>query len=142
VYIVAGLGNPGIRYADTRHNIGFVVLDMLAERLGIKIKKVKHKAILGEGIFAGEKVVLAKPQTYMNLSGESILALKNWYKVEDSGLIIIYDDIDLDVGVLRIRDSGSAGTPQWYEKYYLPVKQPELSQSPAGHRRTPSKLGS
>ncbi|NLJ41616.1 MAG: aminoacyl-tRNA hydrolase [Clostridiales bacterium] len=110
MYIVAGLGNPGIRYADTRHNIGFVVLDMLAERLGIKIKKIKHKAILGEGIFAGEKVVLAKPQTYMNLSGESILALKNWYKVEDSELIIIYDDIDLDVGVLRIRDSGSAGT--------------------------------
>jgi PTH1 family peptidyl-tRNA hydrolase len=110
VYIIAGLGNPGPRYANTRHNIGFIALDMLAEKLGIKVTKIKHKALIGEGTLAGEKIILAKPQTYMNLSGESILDLKSWYKVEDSRIIIIYDDIDLDVGVLRIRPSGSAGT--------------------------------
>ncbi|MFY9176598.1 MAG: aminoacyl-tRNA hydrolase [Caldicoprobacterales bacterium] len=110
MYIIAGLGNPGPRYANTRHNIGFIALDMLAEKLGIKVTKIKHKALIGEGTLAGEKIILAKPQTYMNLSGESILDLKSWYKVEDSRIIIIYDDIDLDVGVLRIRPSGSAGT--------------------------------
>ena len=110
MYIIAGLGNPGLRYANTRHNIGFIALDMLADKLGIEIKKAKHKALIGEGTLAGEKIVLAKPQTYMNLSGESILDIRNWYKVEDSRIIVIYDDIDLDVGVLRIRPSGSAGT--------------------------------
>lgn len=110
MYIIAGLGNPGTRYANTRHNIGFITLDMLAEKLGIEVKKAKHKALIGEGTFAGEKILLAKPQTYMNLSGESILDLRNWYKAEDSRIIIIYDDIDLDVGVLRIRPMGSAGT--------------------------------
>lgn len=110
MYIIAGLGNPGLRYANSRHNVGFITLDMLAKKLGIKVKKAKHKALIGEGTYAGEKILLAKPQTYMNLSGESILDLRNWYKVEDSRIIIIYDDIDLDVGVLRIRASGSAGT--------------------------------
>lgn len=110
MYIIAGLGNPGTRYATTRHNIGFIVIDMLAQKLGIEVKRIKHKALIGEGTFQGEKIVLAKPQTYMNLSGESILDLRNWYKVEDSKIIIIYDDIDLDVGVLRIRTAGSAGT--------------------------------
>lgn len=110
MWIIAGLGNPGLRYARTRHNIGFIVLDMLAEKLGIEVKKIKHKALVGEGTYEGQKILLAKPQTYMNLSGESILDLKNWYKLEDSRIIVIYDDIDLDVGVLRIRASGSAGT--------------------------------
>ncbi len=110
MWIIAGLGNPGLRYARTRHNIVFIVLDMLAEKLGIEVKKIKHKALVGEGTYEGQKILLAKPQTYMNLSGESILDLKNWYKLEDSRIIVIYDDIDLDVGVLRIRASGSAGT--------------------------------
>lgn len=110
MYIIVGLGNPGLRYANTRHNIGFITLDMLAEDLGIKVRKTKHKALIGEGTFEGEKVVLAKPQTYMNLSGESVLELRDWYKVENSDIIVIYDDIDLDVGILRIRSFGSAGT--------------------------------
>ena len=110
MYIIAGLGNPGLRYANSRHNIGFIALDMLADKLGIEVKKAKHKALIGEGFYQGEKILLAKPQTYMNLSGESILDLRNWYKVKDSRIIIIYDDIDLDVGVVRIRPSGSAGT--------------------------------
>jgi len=110
MYIIAGLGNPGSKYHGTRHNIGFYVVDLLAETYGIKINKIRHKAILGEGSIGQEKVVLAKPQTFMNLSGESLLSLKQWYKPENHEIIIIYDDIDLDPGVLRIRPSGSAGT--------------------------------
>lgn len=110
MYIIAGLGNPGPQYQATRHNVGFVVIDMLSESFGISLNKIKHKALLGEGYIGNEKVVLAKPQTYMNASGESILDLKNWYKVENSHIIVVYDDIDLNVGVLRIRPSGSAGT--------------------------------
>ena len=110
MFIIAGLGNPGDKYQGTRHNIGFYVVDLLAKVHGIKFNKVKHKAVLGEGYIGEEKVVLAKPQTYMNLSGESLLALKQWYKPEDNQIIVIYDDIDLESGILRIRPSGSAGT--------------------------------
>lgn len=110
MYIIAGLGNPGKKYQRTRHNIGFIVIDMLAEAYGIKVNKIRHKAVIGEGIIGGQRVVLAKPQTYMNLSGQSLLDMKNWYKVEDSRIIVVYDDVDLDVGVLRIRPKGSAGT--------------------------------
>ncbi|HZK34532.1 MAG TPA: aminoacyl-tRNA hydrolase [Bacillota bacterium] len=110
MYIVVGLGNPGNKYQGTRHNIGFHVIDILAQAHGININKIKHKAIVGEGMIAGKKVVLAMPQTFMNRSGESLLALRQWYKQEDSKIILVYDDIDLPSGVLRIRPSGSGGT--------------------------------
>jgi len=137
VYIIAGLGNPGLRYANTRHNVGFIVLDMLADKLGIKVTKAKHKALIGEGTLAGEKIVLAKPQTYMNLSGESILELKNWYKVEDSRIIIIYDDIDLDIGVLRIRPSGSAGTHNGMRSIIGQLKSQDFPRVRLGIGRPP-----
>jgi len=137
VYIIAGLGNPGLRYANTRHNVGFIVLDMLADKLGIKVTKAKHKALIGEGTLAGEKIVLAKPQTYMNLSGESILELKNWYKVEDSRIIIIYDDIDLDIGVLRIRPSGSAGTHNGMRSIIEHLKSQDFPRVRLGIGRPP-----
>lgn len=108
--IICGLGNPGREYEQTRHNMGFLTLDLLSEHLGIPIKKIKHKALLGEGFLDGEKVILVKPQTYMNLSGESIRPLMEYYKAEPEDLLVIYDDIDLPVGEIRIRRSGSAGT--------------------------------
>lgn len=110
MYIIAGLGNPGEKYHGTRHNIGFYVIDLLARAHSIKVNKIRHKAIIGEGTIAGEKVVLAKPQTFMNNSGESLLALKQWYKPEYDKIIVVYDDVDLAPGVLRIRPFGSAGT--------------------------------
>jgi len=137
VYIIAGLGNPGLKYANTRHNVGFIVLDMLADKLDIKVSKAKHKALIGEGTFAGEKIVLAKPQTYMNLSGESIVELKNWYKVEDSRIIIIYDDIDLDIGVLRIRPSGSAGTHNGMRSIIEHLKSQDFPRVRLGIGRPP-----
>ncbi len=110
MFIIAGLGNPGREYANTRHNAGFMVIDAIAEKAGISVSEKKHKAIIGKGVFAGEKVVLVKPQTYMNLSGESIREVTDYYKVDaESELIVISDDIDLDVGQLRIRPKGSAG---------------------------------
>lgn len=107
--IIVGLGNPGAKYAGTRHNIGFSVIDELAEKYNISLGDKKHKAIFGKGVIEGEKTILAMPQTFMNLSGESVRELIDYYKCDPSDLIVIYDDIDLDVGKLRIREKGSAG---------------------------------
>jgi PTH1 family peptidyl-tRNA hydrolase len=109
MYLIVGLGNPGSKYAGTRHNVGFEVIDYLADLYNIAVTKVKHKALIGEGIIQGKKVVLAKPQTYMNLSGESIREMKEWYKINNDNIIVIYDDISLEPGKLRIRAKGSAG---------------------------------
>ena len=110
MYIIAGLGNPGRRYENTRHNLGFITLDLLAEKNNIKINKIKHKALVGEGMVSGRKVILVKPQTYMNLSGESLREVFDYYKPEIENFIVVYDDIDLPAGQLRIRKKGSAGT--------------------------------
>ena len=110
MYIIVGLGNPGRRYEHTRHNIGFITVDYLAEKHGIRINKIKHKALVGEGMISGQKVLLVKPQTYMNLSGQSVREILSFYKPEIANLIVVYDDVDLPMGRLRIRPSGSSGT--------------------------------
>ena len=110
MYIVVGLGNPGRKYEHTRHNVGFDVLEILSQKYDIPIRKIRCKSVVGEGTIRGERVVLAQPQTFMNLSGESVVQLLNWYKVDPSKLILVYDDVDLPEGKLRFRPSGSAGT--------------------------------
>lgn len=110
MYVIVGLGNPGKQYDKTRHNVGFDVIDMLAKEYGISVTKIKHKALIGEGRIGTEKVLLVKPQTYMNLSGETLIDIYNYYKVDMENIIVIYDDIDLDVGKIRIRKKGSGGT--------------------------------
>lgn len=110
MYIVAGLGNPGRKYENTKHNVGFITLDFLAEKHNIKINKIKHKALVGEGIISGQKLLLVKPQTYMNLSGNSIREVMEYYKADLDKLVVIYDDVDIPTGKLRIRKKGSAGT--------------------------------
>ena len=110
MYIICGLGNPGQQYEDTRHNMGFKTLDVLSSRLGIPITKLKFKALLGEGMIGSEKVVLVKPQTYMNLSGEALRPIMDFYKETPDHLIVIYDDVDIPLGALRIRPSGSSGS--------------------------------
>lgn len=110
MYVVVGLGNPGKKYEHTRHNVGFDVVDILAQKYDIPLKKLRCKAVVGEGVIGGERVALALPQTFMNLSGESVVQLINWYKPEHSQLIVCYDDVDLPEGKLRFRPSGSAGT--------------------------------
>lgn len=107
--IIVGLGNPTKEYAGTRHNIGFSVITDISDSYGILVDTKKHKALIGKGIIEGEKVILAMPQTYMNLSGESVREILDFYKCGKEDLIVIYDDISLDVGKLRIRTKGSAG---------------------------------
>lgn len=108
--IIAGLGNPTREYENTRHNIGFMAIDALADKYNISVMDCKHKALIGKGVINGTKVVLVKPLTYMNLSGEAVRAVVDYYKVDAaSELIVIYDDINLGVGQLRIRKKGSAG---------------------------------
>lgn len=110
MFIIAGLGNPTLQYEGTRHNAGFDVIDTLAGKYNISVDGRKNRALIGKGIIEGKKVILAKPQTYMNLSGESLGGLVDYYKVdEESEFLVVYDDISLDVGQLRIRKKGSAG---------------------------------
>lgn len=109
MFIIAGLGNPSREYEKTRHNVGFEAIDLLADKLGVNLTDKKHRACCGIGMIGSEKVILSKPQTYMNLSGESIGSMADYYKVEPDHIIVICDDINLEEGQLRIRAKGSAG---------------------------------
>ncbi len=110
MFLIVGLGNPDKKYSGTRHNIGFDVIDVLAGRYNISVREKKHRALCGSGVIEGTKVLLAKPQTYMNLSGESVAELLNFYKLDPEGeLLVIFDDISLAPGNIRVRAKGSAG---------------------------------
>ncbi len=109
MYVILGIGNPGKQYENTKHNIGFISLDFLAASLGVQMNKIKFKALVGEGYLGSEKVLLVKPQTFVNLSGESVAEIMNFYKLPPENLIVIYDDINLDAGRIRIRPKGSDG---------------------------------
>lgn len=110
MYIIVGLGNPSREYVGTRHNVGFEVINILSDRFGVATDYIKHKAVCGKGVIEGNRVLLAMPQTFMNLSGESVRELTDYYKIDvPSELIVIYDDINLDPGRIRIRKAGSAG---------------------------------
>ena len=110
MFVIVGLGNPTNEYAGTRHNVGFDVIDTLADKYNISVTERKSRAFCGKGIIAGQKVLLVKPQTYMNLSGESVRGIVDYFKIDtEAELLVIYDDISLDVGQLRIRKKGSAG---------------------------------
>ena len=110
MYLIVGLGNPESDYSKTRHNMGFNVINKLSEKYGIEVNKSKFKGLVGNGMIEGKKAVLLKPQTFMNLSGESIIEAMNFYKIQENELIVIYDDIDIEPGNIRIRRNGSAGT--------------------------------
>lgn len=110
MFVIVGLGNPGAKYEHTRHNVGFDIIEALARRNKITVDRHKCKAIVGEGMIGGQRAVLCKPQTFMNLSGESVVQLINWYKPEYDQLIVLFDDTDLPSGKVRFRAEGSAGT--------------------------------
>lgn len=108
-WLIVGLGNPDKKYINTRHNVGFEIIDTLASFYNIKVNKVRFKALLGEGIIGKNRVILAKPQTYMNLSGESVRDICDYFNILPENIVVLYDDISLDIGKIRIRKSGSAG---------------------------------
>lgn len=109
MYLVVGLGNPGLKYKNTWHNLGFLCIDYISQEHNISVDKVKFRALIGEGFINGIKVILAKPQTYMNLSGESVREISQYYNIEPKNIIILYDDINLSLGKIRVRSKGSAG---------------------------------
>ena len=109
-FVLVGLGNPGREYRQTRHNVGFMVIDELCKELNVRLTRMQGKALVGSGVLKGSKIILAKPQTFMNLSGLSVVSMVKFYKVPFNQLLVILDDLDLPVGTLRIRpDGGSAG---------------------------------
>lgn len=108
-YVIAGLGNPGKQYENTRHNVGFMAMDFITDRLGISLKRLKFQSLCGDGVLAGKRVLLLKPSTYMNRSGEAVRDALAYYKIPTTRLLVINDDIALDVGRMRIRRSGSDG---------------------------------
>jgi PTH1 family peptidyl-tRNA hydrolase len=108
-FLIVGLGNPGRKYANTRHNVGFMLADRLAERWKIDFNTAQYKSMVGTGRFDNQRIILAKPQTYMNLSGDAVGPLANYYRIPTGNVLVAYDDIDLDFGTLRIRPKGGAG---------------------------------
>ena len=110
MYLIVGLGNPGKEYENTRHNMGFDAINHLSQKLNITVTKEKFKALYGDGMINNEKVILLEPQTYMNLSGEAIKPMLDFYKVDYSNLLVIYDDIDVEPGKVKIRTKGGPGT--------------------------------
>lgn len=109
MYLIAGLGNPDRKYENTRHNVGFKTIDRISEKLGISVTTKKFRAYIGQGFVNGEKVILAKPQTYMNLSGESIREIAEFYDIPPENILVFCDDVYLEMGTMRIREKGSAG---------------------------------
>ena len=141
MFIIAGLGNPTLQYEGTRHNVGFDVIDMLADRYNISVDGRKGRALVGKGIIEGQKVLLVKPQTYMNLSGESLRELVNYYKIdEEHELLVIYDDISLDVGKLRIRAKGSAGGHNGIKNIIAQLGTQEFTRIKIGVGEKPAKM--
>ena len=119
-WIVVGLGNPGSKYDNTRHNAGFRALESYCARSGQKIDRMKFKALAGEGMLGGKRVLFLKPQTFMNLSGEAVRDAASFYKIPPERVIVLSDDVSLDVGTLRVRPKGSAGGPERSEEHHLP----------------------
>ena len=140
MFLIVGLGNPTKQYEKTRHNIGFDVMDALAYKYNISISENKHKALCGKGVIEGMKVVLAKPQTYMNLSGESVAELVNYYKLDpESELIVVFDDISLEPGNIRIRKKGSAGGHNGIKNIIAHVGGPVFPRIKVGVGEKPPK---
>lgn len=139
-YLVVGLGNPGSDYAETRHNAGFMVVDAVAQQTGITLNRVRSKAITGDGKVDGSKVIFAKPQTYMNLSGQAVSGLARFYKVPIQNIIVIHDDMDIPLGTLRIRPNGGAGGQKGIESIINQLGTPEFARIRFGIGRPPGRM--
>ena len=141
MYIIVGLGNPEKKYFTTRHNIGFMTIDTIAEKYNIRVEEAKHKALIGKGVIEGQKVILVKPLTYMNLSGESVREVADYYKVDpESEIIVVYDDISLPVGQLRIRPKGSAGGHNGIKNIIAHLGTEKFMRIKVGVGEKPSKM--
>ena len=134
-WLIVGLGNPGQKYEHTRHNMGFLTVDLLAEQLNVKLNKVKFKSAYNIVRFGGQKCLVMKPQTYMNLSGEAVHEAAQFYKIPADHVLVIYDDVSLPVGKLRVRPTGSAGFPPHQNRHRCPGRG-RCRDDRLGHRRS------
>lgn len=132
MYLIVGLGNPEEEYSNTRHNMGFDTINKIAKQYNIEVNKNKFKGLCGSGIIENKKVILLKPQTYMNLSGESIKETMDFYKIQQENLIIIYDDIDLEAGIIKIRKKGGPGTHNGMKSVISNIKTQEYARVRVG----------
>ncbi len=139
-HLIIGLGNPGKEYADTRHNLGFRVVDELARRYGLSFGKKERKAVVATGVILGKKVILAKPQTYMNLSGEAVRSLVDFYKVELPRILVISDDLDIPLGTIRMRKAGGAGGQGGMKNVIQHLGTQEFNRVRLGIGRPPGKM--
>lgn len=138
--MIVGLGNPGPKYENTRHNMGFRVVDELARRMNVRVETKERKALTADGLFLGRRVLLVKPQTYMNLSGEAVRALLDFYKIDDDHLMVAYDDIDLPLGTIRLRKTGSAGGQKGMANILQHLGHQEVARVRIGIDRPPGRL--
>ena len=138
--MIVGLGNPGREYRENRHNVGFMVIDALAEKFGITPGKVKSKAILGEGRVDGMRVVLVKPQTFMNLSGQAVASLVKFYKIPLDRMLVIHDDLDLPLGILRLRPGGGSGGQKGIASIIERLGTQEFPRMRVGIGRPPGRM--
>ena len=140
VYLIVGLGNPGRKYRTNRHNIGFMLVDRVAERLGITFSSVKHKALITDGRHAGAKIILAKPQTFMNNSGQAVSALMRFYKLPTSNLLVAYDDVDLPFEAIRMRSSGGSAGQKGMKSIIQHLGTEEFPRLRLGIDRPPGRM--
>jgi PTH1 family peptidyl-tRNA hydrolase len=138
-FIIAGLGNPGREFRETRHNIGFMLVNRLAERLGIEFSRMESKSLVTKGDYRGFRLILAKPMTYMNLSGQAVSSLVRFYKVTLENLLVIYDDVDLPLGTLRLRPDGGAGGHKGMQSIIQQLGTPDFPRLRLGIGRPPGK---
>jgi PTH1 family peptidyl-tRNA hydrolase len=139
-YLFIGLGNPGRDYKNTRHNIGFLIIDNISEQLSININRVKNKALIGSGLYHQNKVTLAKPQTYMNLSGQSVAALVRFFNLSLEHTVIIHDDLDLPFGTIRLRPSGSSGGQKGIHSVIQMLGTDQIPRMRVGIGRPPGRM--
>ena len=141
MFLIAGLGNPTEKYEKTRHNAGFDTIDVLADRLGVKMKKTVFNALVGKGMIGSEKVLLVKPLTFMNLSGNAVQAVARFYKIDPTKeLVVIYDDTDLEEGRLRLRKKGSAGSHNGMKSIVARLGTEEFSRIRIGIGKRPEQM--
>lgn len=140
IYLIVGLGNPGREYRNTRHNMGFLAVDALIQKLGFSRSKVQNKAIINTGSLQGQKVILAKPQTYMNLSGQAVSGLVNFYKIPLNHLLVINDDVDIPFGTIRIRPGGGSAGQKGVGSIIEKLGTQEFARMRLGVGRPPGQM--
>jgi peptidyl-tRNA hydrolase, PTH1 family len=140
VYLIVGLGNPGTKYENTRHNIGFRCVEALAKKHGMSFSKQEHKAMTASGRIAGKRVILAKPQTFMNVSGDSVVPLANFYKIPHERILVIYDEMDIALGELRLRKGGSSGGQNGMKHILQRIGTQEINRIRCGVGRPPGRM--